>query len=585
MPECFSSSGLKHFRVPLFILPMKNRYILYARKSSEDQNRQVTSIEDQIIELNQVASRLGLEIIEIITESKSAKAPGRKGFNRMLQLIEKGEADGILCWKLDRLARNPIDHGRIAWMLQQEIIQRIYTHTNEYKPTDNVLMMQVEFGMATQYVRDLNVNIRRGLRQKALRGWNPSSVLPIGYIHNPKFQIMESPQEIIPDPRCYSKVKKLWELLLTGNYNICDLEREGNSMGLTTPRGKPLSKNTYYLIFKNIFYSGQFHWRDENGDTKLYTGKHEPMISIDQFQDAQRILDNHSKPHNRLRAHYFPYRGLIFCGECDGYITAEYIHQVICEKCKFKYSVKTNTICRSCGMDFKDMINPTQIVKKYYRCPKKTCKTCTQKSIEEDSIHKEMEAVIHDMQFCKEFYEWGRMEVETKYIELSQKHCDIAELVKEEKELSSELDGYSKMRATGELSRERYLELTVTLERRILYIKGSIQRRKTLRQAIRSKALENLEAARQLKESYNGASLEEKNRILKAAGYNLRLLDKKAYLVTPKWLLHLHKCADRFYSKIGQVQPEKSFENTDDISCFVKLNPILCSGLDVNQNL
>ena len=210
---------------------MKSKYILYARKSSEDKNRQVTSIEDQITELKRLAERLDLNIVEIISESKSAKAPGRGGFNRMLELLQKGKAEGILCWKLDRLARNPIDHGKVAWMLQNEVIQRIYTHSNEYKPSDNVLMMQVEFGMATQYVRDLNVNVSRGTRQKAERGWCPSSSLPLGYLHNHFTRDSKSDKEIIIDKERYPVVRTLWEMLLTGKYSVADIKREGDKLG------------------------------------------------------------------------------------------------------------------------------------------------------------------------------------------------------------------------------------------------------------------------------------------------------------------------------------------------------------------
>ena len=97
----------------------KIKYFIYARKSSESEDRQVQSIDDQIKELKKIARDNNLSVVEILFESKSAKAPGREVFNKMLERINRGEAQGIVCWKLNRLARNPIDGGQISWMLQQ----------------------------------------------------------------------------------------------------------------------------------------------------------------------------------------------------------------------------------------------------------------------------------------------------------------------------------------------------------------------------------------------------------------------------------------------------------------------------------
>src|SRR3989344_6498885 len=96
----------------------KIKYFLYARRSSESEDRQVASIESQLDELKKLTAREDLAIADTLWESKSAKAPGRAVFNQMIERIYKGEAQGILCWKLDRLARNPVDCGDINWMLQ-----------------------------------------------------------------------------------------------------------------------------------------------------------------------------------------------------------------------------------------------------------------------------------------------------------------------------------------------------------------------------------------------------------------------------------------------------------------------------------
>jgi len=104
------------------------KYLLYARKSTESEDQQVLSIESQIDELKAIADRENIKIIEVLHESKSAKALGRPIFNDMIDRINRGEANGILCWKLDRLARNFIDAGKIIEMLQHSVIRHIRSY-------------------------------------------------------------------------------------------------------------------------------------------------------------------------------------------------------------------------------------------------------------------------------------------------------------------------------------------------------------------------------------------------------------------------------------------------------------------------
>lgn len=86
------------------------KYILYARKSSEDEGRQLLSLDSQLSNMQKLAKDLNLDIVETFTESKSAKAPDKRpDFVKMIKMLEKGEANGILCWKLDRLSRNPVE--------------------------------------------------------------------------------------------------------------------------------------------------------------------------------------------------------------------------------------------------------------------------------------------------------------------------------------------------------------------------------------------------------------------------------------------------------------------------------------------
>src|SRR3989344_1957158 len=142
------------------------KYFLYARKSTDFEDKQILSIEAQLVELRSIARQNNLEIATEFVEKQSAKIPGRAIFNDMMARIQLGEAQGIICWKIDRLARNPVDGGQIQWLLQQGVIRHIQTHDRSHYPNDNVLMMSVELGMATEYIRQLNAKNARGLRAK-----------------------------------------------------------------------------------------------------------------------------------------------------------------------------------------------------------------------------------------------------------------------------------------------------------------------------------------------------------------------------------------------------------------------------------
>ncbi len=90
------------------------KFFLYTRKSTDEPDRQVLSIDAQIAEVKEFALREGLDIVRTFVESQTVKEPGRPVFNEMLSRIEKGEANGILAWHPDRLARNSVDGGSLS---------------------------------------------------------------------------------------------------------------------------------------------------------------------------------------------------------------------------------------------------------------------------------------------------------------------------------------------------------------------------------------------------------------------------------------------------------------------------------------
>ena len=257
------------------------QYFIYTRKSYESKDTRILSIESQMAELKELARKLGLSVSKIFRESQSAKEPGRPIFNETVKRIYKGEAKGILCWKLDRLARNPIDGGSIIWEMKQNDLEIITpSQTYSYKE-DNLILMYIEFGMAQKYIDDLSRNVKRGLKTKAEKGWLPG-VAPLGYLNDKYGEKGE--KKIIRNPESFELIKKMWDLMLTGAYTPPQiLEIANEKWGFRTRKfknigGKPLSRSVIYKIFTNPFYSGSFEYQGQ-----LYRGSHEPMITVEEY--------------------------------------------------------------------------------------------------------------------------------------------------------------------------------------------------------------------------------------------------------------------------------------------------------------
>ena len=156
-----------------------DNYIFYKRKSSDSEDKQILSLvsQDRVIK-ESISGFTSLHFVANFEESMSAKAPGRPKFNKMCELLEQGRAKFIICWQLNRLARNPVDGGRIIWLVQHYGV-KIITPSKTYDFND-ILLMYVEFAMSNQFINDLRKNTLRGLGDKLKSGIAPI-LAPIGY--------------------------------------------------------------------------------------------------------------------------------------------------------------------------------------------------------------------------------------------------------------------------------------------------------------------------------------------------------------------------------------------------------------------
>ena len=300
------------------------KFFIYTRKSTDDKDRQVRSISDQLAELKSLALKENIDVVDIFVEKQTAKVPGRPVLNEMLLRVEQGEASGILAWHPDRLARNSIDGGRVVYLLDTEKLCDLKFPTFWFENTpQGKFMLSIAFSQSKYYVDNLGENIKRGHRNKVKDGIWPQ-MAPLGYIN-------EKGKGIAPHPEKSTLIRQAFEAYATGNFTLRQLRDKFNALGLCGKSDKELSVSNYQNMLKNPIYTGLMRYNGE-----IHEGKHEPIITKKLFDSVQEVMSRKSKPHSKgLKP--FLYRGFFRCGECGCFITTEQqkcYHYLRCTKRK-----------------------------------------------------------------------------------------------------------------------------------------------------------------------------------------------------------------------------------------------------------
>jgi site-specific DNA recombinase len=303
-------------------------YALYARKSTTSEDRQASSIEDQVKEcMEKVIVPNDLNVVKVYEESFSAKiADTRDEFKALINEIENGHIDGLIAWHPDRLARNMKEAGAIIDLVDRGLIKdlRFPTFTFENSPAGKMLL-GITFVMAKQYSEHLAESVDRG-NKRAIEDGEFIGKFKHGYTVdiNRTFQ---------PDPRNFTKVKHMFAMAVEGKSQkqIREWINEQDYTVQKRPGGEyephKWDKDDVSKLIRDPHYAGVHKW-GKNFTDLIDAYDFEPMISVDDFLKINKVDSLNSakilaisRPRSgNIRADLL--RGKVYCGACNKTLTS-----------------------------------------------------------------------------------------------------------------------------------------------------------------------------------------------------------------------------------------------------------------------
>lgn len=550
------------------------RYFAYVRKSTEGQERQALSIDSQKDKINEFFP--DLDIVEIIEERRSAFIPyNRPAFAKMMERIKKGDAQGIAAWHPDRLSRNEIDAATLTYMIREGQIQDLkFGSYHFHNSPEGIMMLQLALSQSQYSSAKLSIDVKRGLEQKARMGWMPDTA-PAGYLNT--LNQAKGNKVIVKDAERFPLVRRMWDLMLSGNYTPPQiLEIANNQWGYRTVKrrhsgGKPLSRSGIYKILINSFYYGSFEF--PVGSEKWYKGKHEPMVTPEEFERVQALLGRKGKPVRKKKV--FAFTGLIRCGECGCQITAEEKNHVVCTNCKHKFSHNSRKICPECNTPIEMMRNPTFRHYVYYHCTKKKREIkCSQGSIEVTKLEKQIDEYLSSIQINQKYLDWA-----IKYLKKAHKREASSRLSiyqsqqKAYKQIIKKLDRLLDIRMAEEITEEEYRSKKSDLIKEREKYRESLKDIDQRQDKWLSVSERFFNFAHYARFRFAEGDLKQKREILATFGSNLILKDRKLSIHAPKPFFILKNSLSSIPEAKPGFEPKKNRMNKGQKGGCAPVNP------------
>lgn len=311
----------------------RTRVAAYCRVST-DSEEQLTSYNSQVIHYKAlVESNPEWELVDIYADEgiSGTQTEKRIEFQRMINDSIDGRIDLIITKSISRFARNTLDTLKYVRLLKEHNVAIFFEKENINTLTMNGEMLLVILSsLAQQESESISSNVKMGLKMKMKRGELVGFHGCLGYDYNPidkTLTINEEEAEI---------VRYIFRRYVEGAGAFV-IAKELTKLNYKTKKGsakwhesavRGIIKNEKYkgdiLLGKTFTVDPLTHRRLENmGEEEKYyiSGNHEPIISEELFEEAQKILQVRSSKHNNKGrtdkySKKYAFSSIIKCGFC-----------------------------------------------------------------------------------------------------------------------------------------------------------------------------------------------------------------------------------------------------------------------------
>jgi len=530
----------------------KLNYVIYCRKSSEGEDKQIQSLDTQLRELTEHAERNKLNIVDIISESKSAFKTGREGFNKLTSLINTGKANAILVIRANRISRNSIDAGYIISLMDEKKLLYIRTPNSTCYTTSSTdkMMIALELIFSKKDSDDKGDMVKEGLKSKAIKGI-PSGVATLGFT-NDKTEEKGNRKWKVDEERLW-KIKKLFEEFLTSKYSAGKLHKYAigvlklNTVKRKKIGGEMITLSRIYELLKDPVYAGFFFYGGERYELDRNLPR---LITETQRNKILQLLSSKNIP--KTQHHQSLYAGFLNSDEND-FMGPDFKFQLICD-CKHKFAYRGKTHCPNCGREIDKLENSKYLTKCYYYNSRKKKNKLPYKSIEEELITTELKNYIKDnLTFSNSLLDWSR-----KYIhELKDKEINEDILMREDKKKRSEEFELKKFKM-----RELLRDGKITNDEYKSDLQILVNQYKDINEEVKesdwySEMMEITNLIEEIEKVIEKGTLEAKRNILSRLGSNLVWNDEKLSIYSRKSINTLVEGIKGIKSEFPKFEPKK----------------------------